>query len=202
VNPKKTYIKHSDFGKPSVADVPSPFELAQTAIALCQLRRSEHPGIYPQPENYFKPAKKLLADAGSYLAIDWKEYADRAADTLFSRFPKNQTISFGELLQPSPSGEKSKGKKLTAIKSQTEALQAQSGSLLRLTLLANDELQSRKSQANKIEFRKPDRVADDLDAINGDLAIIKVELGDLLEIKLNLDAIATELKIANTKTFR
>ena len=65
VNPKKTYIKHSDFGKPSVADVPSPFELAQTAIALCQLRRSEHPGIYPQPENYFKPAKKLLADAGS-----------------------------------------------------------------------------------------------------------------------------------------
>jgi len=91
--------------------------------------------------------------------------------------------------------------RLTAIKSQTEVLQDQNGSLLTLRLLANDELQRRKSQATFESLRreplKPDsatddRVADGLDKIATELIANNNEL----------NAIATELKIANTKTFR
>jgi hypothetical protein len=109
MNPKRKRKVRSDSGKASAADNPSPFELAQIAIALFQLHKKERHGYYLQCAHYFSAAKKLLDDARDYLEIDWKEHADNVTDALFSRFPKNQTFSFDELLQPS--GEESKGKK-------------------------------------------------------------------------------------------
>ena len=88
---------------------PTPFELAQIAVALCRLRKEEHRGIYPDPRHHFEEAKRLIAEAKNYLDTNWKEHAANVIDGLFSRLPKNQTLSFDELLHPS--GENSKGKK-------------------------------------------------------------------------------------------
>jgi hypothetical protein len=66
--------------------------------------------------------------------------------------------------------DKCEQEKLDAIKSETAAVQAQSDSFATLSLLANDELQRRKSQG-KIQPFKNDRVADDLDEIVAELEI-------------------------------
>jgi hypothetical protein len=68
MNPKNKSKGRSDSGEATAIDVPSPFELAQTAIALCQLRYESRHGIpSPNPVRFFKEAKTLLAEARSYL---------------------------------------------------------------------------------------------------------------------------------------
>jgi hypothetical protein len=69
MNPTKKSQKRSNSGKASASDAPSPFELAQTAIALCQLGKKD-PESFP-PSKYFRRATELLAEAKNHLAEDW-----------------------------------------------------------------------------------------------------------------------------------
>lgn len=48
----------------------TPFELAQTAIALCRLRKEEFPNASPDPASCFDLASALLTDAEGYLDRD------------------------------------------------------------------------------------------------------------------------------------
>jgi hypothetical protein len=84
----------------------TPFELAQIAIALCELRQTR-PGIplFNQPADYFRQAKTLLAEAQRFL----KEPQSDATANLLVRlgnaniehyFRAGKSVPFDLLLKP------------------------------------------------------------------------------------------------------
>ena len=70
---------------PHVSSKPTPFELTQIAVALCQMRKGERPGIYPQPGQHFEEAKALLEEAQVDLETNGKKFAAQATFTLFGK---------------------------------------------------------------------------------------------------------------------
>lgn len=80
--------------------IPSPYELAQTAIALCQL----HSNGVPEPTKYFSNAKQPLTQAQEHLEIVPEQLANDIVASLFpdakSLARVGQPIPFEELLKP------------------------------------------------------------------------------------------------------
>ena len=63
---------------------PNAFELTRTAIALCQLRRDEQPGISADPANYFPAAGRLLDAARAYLETIATDPQKREAERMIA----------------------------------------------------------------------------------------------------------------------